>query len=121
MLVGTERRFAAALVLGWTLLGACAASVAPADAADDVEITISIKDHKFDPAEIKVPAGKAIKLTVKNMDASAEEFESHPLKVEKVIAANGTAVIRVKPLSKGSYAFVGEYHEKTAKGVLIAE
>jgi plastocyanin len=93
----------------------------PALAADEVEVTISIKDHRFDPAEVKVPAGKAIKLTVKNLDASAEEFESKPLKVEKVIAGKGTAVIRLKPLTKGSYKFFGEYNEKTAQGVLIAE
>src|SRR5689334_3508096 len=67
-----------------------------ANAADEVELTISIKDHKFEPAELKAPAGKAIKLTVKNLDASAEEFESHSLKVEKVIAGKGTAVIRIR-------------------------
>jgi plastocyanin len=93
----------------------------PTLAADEVEVTISIKDHKFDPAEVKVPAGKAVKLTVKNLDATAEEFESKPLKVEKVIAGKGTAVIRLKPLAKGSYKFFGEYNEKTAQGVLIAE
>jgi plastocyanin len=93
----------------------------PTLAADEVEVTISIKDHKFDPAEVKVPAGKAIKLTVKNLDASAEEFESKTLKVEKVIAGKATAVIRLKPLTKGTYKFFGEYHEKTAQGVLIAE
>ena len=46
-------------------LGALAQS-APAGAAEEAEFTISIKDHKFDPAEIKVPASKAIKLTVNN-------------------------------------------------------
>ncbi len=97
------------------------AALAPAGAAEEAEVTISIKDHKFDPAEIKVPAAKAIKLTVNNLDASAEEFESHPLGVEKVIAGKASATIRLKPLAKGSYAFVGEYHEDTAKGTIIAE
>jgi plastocyanin len=90
-------------------------------AADEVEVTIAIKDHKFEPAEVKVPAGKAIKLTVKNLDSTAEEFESKPLKIEKVVAGNGTAVIRLKAQPKGTYKFFGEYHEKTAQGVLIAE
>ena len=63
-----------------------------------------------------MPAGKAIKLTVKNLDASAEEFESKPLKFEKVIAGKATAVIRLKPLTKGSYNFFGEYHENSAQG-----
>jgi hypothetical protein len=74
-------------------------------AAEEAEVTISLKDHKFDPAEIKVPAARAIKLTVNNLDATPEEFESHPLGVEKVIAGKGTAIIRLKPLAKGSYAF----------------
>jgi plastocyanin len=101
-------------------LGALAQS-APAGAAEEAEFTISIKDHKFDPAEIKVPASKAIKLTVNNLDASPEEFESHPLGVEKVIAGKASAIIRLKPLEKGTYKFVGEYNEETAKGAIIAE
>jgi plastocyanin len=95
--------------------------VLPQAAADEVEVTIAIKDHKFEPAAVKVPAGKAIKLTVKNLDSTAEEFESKPLKIEKVISGNGTAVIRLKAQAKGTYKFFGEYHEKTAQGVLIAE
>ena len=106
---------AAALALGILAL------LPPAGAAEEAEVTISLKDHKFDPAEIKVPASKAIKLTVNNLDATAEEFESHPLGVEKVIAGNATATIRLKPLAKGTYAFVGEYHEETAKGTIVAE
>lgn len=90
-------------------------------AAGEAAVKISIKDHKFDPAEVHVPAGKAIRLTVKNLDNTAEEFESRPLKVEKVISGNGTAVIRLKALTKGSYKFFGEYHEQTAQGVLVAE
>ena len=100
---------------------ACQAIAGKVSAADEVEVALSIKDHKFDPTEVRVPAGKALKLTVKNLDASAEEFESKSLKVEKVIAGNATAIIRLKPLSKGSYKFFGEYHEKTAQGILIAE
>jgi plastocyanin len=103
------------------LVFALMAPLPRATAAEEAEITISLKDHKFDPAEIKVPADKAIKLTVNNLDATAEEFESHPLGVEKVIAGKGTATIRLKPLAKGSYKFVGEYHEDTAKGTIIAE
>ena len=106
---------AAALALG------AFAHAHAATAADEFEATISIKDHKFDPAEIKVPAAKTIKLTVNNLDASAEEFESHPLGVEKVIAGKASATIRIKPLEKGTYKFVGEYNEETAKGTIIAE
>jgi plastocyanin len=111
------RTIFSALAFGVALL----ALALPAGAAEETEVTIEMKDHKFSPAEIKVPASTPIKLTVKNLDATAEEFESHPLGVEKVIAGNASATIRLKALDKGSYAFVGEYHEDTAKGTLIAE
>ena len=46
--------------------------------------TVTIKNHRFQPAEIKVPAGKRITITVVNDDPTPEEFESHELKFEKV-------------------------------------
>ncbi len=98
----------------------CGAAIC-AHAADLAELSIAIKDHKFEPQQLKVAAGIPIKLTVSNLDAAAEEFESKALQVEKVIAANATAVIRLKPLAKGSYPFIGEYHEETANGVLVVE
>ena len=85
------------------------------------ELTITIKDHKFSPAELKVPAKKRITLTVVNDDATPEEFESKKLKVEKVIPGKTKAVVRFGPLEPGRYEFVGEFHESTAKGVVIAE
>jgi plastocyanin len=89
--------------------------------AADVEHRITISDHQFSPAELRVPAGKKIKLIVQNRDSTPEEFESHSLKREKVIPGNATATIYVGPLSPGQYAFVGEFHEKTARGVIVAE
>lgn len=95
--------------------------VAPPAGANAQEFSISIKDHKFSQSELKVPAGKRITLTVINEDATPEEFESHPLKVEKVIPGKSKATVRFGPLKPGKYPFVGEFHESTAKGVVIAE
>ena len=89
--------------------------------AADLEVALTIKNHQFTPAEIKVPAGKKIKLLVSNQDSTPEEFESHQLNREKMIAGNGRAVIYVGPLSPGKYPFYGEFHEDTARGVLVAE
>jgi len=85
------------------------------------DYTVTIKDHRFTPTEIKVPANKRFEITVINDDATPEEFESHPMKVEKVIPGKTKAVVRIGPLKPGRYPFVGEFHEKTAKGVVIAE
>ena len=60
-------------------------------------------------------------LVIKNEDSQAEEFDSSALKAEKVIAASQTATIKLRPLKAGRYDFTGEYHEETAKGVVIAE
>ncbi len=68
-----------------------------------------------------MPAQKKIKLVVENRDATVEEFESHALNREKVVPAKGKAVIFVGPLAPGRYEFVGEFNQKTAQGVLIAE
>lgn len=89
-------------------------------AADDT-FTLTIKDHRFDPAQLEVPAGKKLKLVVKNLDPTPEEFESHDLKREKVIAGKGQATITLGPLKPGTYKFAGEYHESTAQGQLVAK
>jgi len=89
--------------------------------AADPEIALVIRDHRFEPAEIRVPADRKIKLVVHNRDKTAEEFESHELNREKVIAAGSKANIYIGPLAPGRYPFVGEYHEATARGVVIAE
>lgn len=99
-----------------------AESAAPlAFAQQATEIAITHKDKKFDPAEISAPANTAIVLKVKNADGKAIEFESKTLRVEKVIAANGEAVINVKPQKPGKYEFFDEFNEKNARGTLTVK
>lgn len=92
----------------------------PAFAADS-EIALVIREHRFDPAEVRVPAGQKVKLVVHNQDATPEEFESHELNREKVIAPGTKANIFIGPLKPGRYPFFGEFHEATARGTVIAE
>jgi plastocyanin len=89
--------------------------------AADNEVVLTIKNHHFEPSEIKVPAGQKIKLIVHNQDVTAEEFESFELNREKVIAGGAKATIYIGPLSPGHYPFFGEFNEKTAQGAVIAE
>lgn len=85
------------------------------------ELKLIIKDHRFSPAELKVPANTKVKLLVENQDATPEEFESHDLNREKVIQGGSRATIYVGPLQPGRYRFFGEFHEATAQGAIIAE
>lgn len=89
--------------------------------AADPEILLVIKNHKFEPAEVKVKAGEKIKLVVHNQDSTPEEFESHSLKREKVIPGGQKATILIGPLKPGRYTFYGEFNEKTAQGAVVAE
>jgi plastocyanin len=93
---------------------------APAQAAD-VEVQLVVKNHRFEPAELKVPAGQRVKLVVHNQDGTPEEFESHSLNREKLVPAGVKATIFIGPLKAGRYDFFGEYNEATARGFVIAE
>lgn len=90
-------------------------------AAGEPEFSLTIENNKFTPERIEVPAGKKVRINIENKDATAEEFESEQLKIEKVIPAKGKGSVYVGPLKPGEYKFVGEFHEKTAKGVIVAK
>jgi hypothetical protein len=92
-----------------------------APAAAQTAIDVTIKDHRFSPAEIHVPAHQPVVLNIRNEDPLAEEFDSTALKVEKVIAGGSDGTVRLRPLDPGRYPFIGEYHSDTAQGVVIAE
>jgi plastocyanin len=87
------------------------------------EFTLTIKDHAFSPKELRLPAGKKVKLLVVNQDATPAEFESKSLGREKVIAGKSTGVVNLGPLKAGRYSFVEEYHETeaAAQGTIVVE
>lgn len=105
-----------ALFSGCLLLSSMALS-----AAEPLEVTLVINDHRFQPAELKVPAGSKIKLLVVNQDPTPEEFESYELNREKIVSGNGRITVWIGPLKPGRYPFFGEFNADTAQGVLIAE
>ena len=92
-----------------------------AAAADPPDIPLTIENNRFQPDEIKVKAGEGFVLVITNKDKKPEEFESKDLRIEKVIPAGKTVRLKMPALKAGTYGFVGEYNEKTAKGRIIAE
>jgi len=89
--------------------------------AQETSLRLTIKNNRFEPAELRAPAGKPIRLFIQNLDRTPEEFESKTLRVEKVIAAQSDATIQIRALQPGRYRFFGEFHEATAQGVLVVE
>ena len=108
------------LTIGLTVSVAGYLGICPVHAAD-LELTMAIKNHTFEPSVLVVPANQRIKLTVQNLDITPEEFESHALNREKVIPGGAKAVIYLGPLKQGRYEFMGEFNPATAKGVVVAE
>src|SRR5476649_2288397 len=84
-----------------TLVFAMVAMQPAARTEDAVSVQITLKDHKFSPAEPRAPAGKPIIITLKNLDPAPAEFESNMLRVEKVVTGGGTVTIRIRALEPG--------------------
>jgi Cupredoxin-like domain len=95
--------------------------VAATPAFADEPIPVTLQNHKFSPAEIHVKANTPAVIALTNKDATAEEFDSTSLKVEKVVAGNSSGNVRIRALAPGKYPFMGEYHSATAEGFVIAQ
>ena len=104
--------------LALATLVALALGASAAQAQQATNLTVSVKNHKFQPAELHAPANVPIVITVKNLDSSRMEFESVTLRVEQVIAGNSQAAIRIRPLGPGRYEFFDDFNQQ-ADGVLV--
>jgi plastocyanin len=99
---------------------AAAAVVSPrtATADDAVTLSLTLKDHKFDPAEVHAPPGVPIEFHVKNQNGIVSEFESSDLHFEKIVPNGSEAVVHVRPQQPGRYNFYDDFHHET-QGFLV--
>ncbi len=106
------RKFAALFAL---------ASVASLAHAEDLPtFKLDMNDGKLNPARIEVPAGKRIKIEVRNVGKGAAEFESVQLRKEKVLAPGADSFVVIAPLDPGEYKFFDDFHQQ-AQGVIVAK
>ena len=103
-----------------SVAGLAAMLSAPPGASALEQVKIAIAGHRFAPAEITVPAGEKFRIEVTNTDPTPEEFESHDLKVEKIVAGGGTIGVLAGPLAPGRYKVFGDYHPDTATATVVA-
>lgn len=85
------------------------------------EYLVQIKNNRFVPAQVEIPANQKFRLVIENLDKTLEEFESDDLRKEKLVGAGKKIKIPVKGLKPGQYKFYGDFHQKTAKGVIIVK
>jgi hypothetical protein len=110
---------------GLALAAALAAPVtglfAQAAYADDLPtFRLEMADGKLNPARIDVPAGKRIKIEVRNTGKGAAEFESVQLRKEKVLAPGAESFVVIAPLDPGEYKFFDDFHQQ-AQGLIVAK
>lgn len=106
--------------LALLLLAAALALPFPAGAQLPADFTLAIKDHHFEPAELDVPAGVKFTVTVKNLNATAAEFESGDLHREKVVVGGASITVYLGPLSPGSYEFFNDL-DPEARGHIVVK
>lgn len=82
-------------------------------------VVMSLKNHVFTPATVSVPAGEKVTIDLTNHDMATEEFDSHDLRVEKLVTPGGRVTFTIGPLAPGDYSFMGEFHPATARGHVI--
>ncbi len=105
---------ASLILLGGLLLSISVQAALPA-------YKLTIKDGRFEPETIAVPARTRFKIVITNQGPGPEEFESKELRKESVIAEGVTRSIVFAPLKPGRYRFFGEFHPDTAQGHIVAE
>jgi hypothetical protein len=104
------------LLLVFTLLAA-----PPAGAEDLQAYNLKIKNGRFEPETINVPARTRFKIVITNEGPGPEEFESKELRKEKVLAPGVTRAVVFAPLKPGIYRFFGEFNPDTAQGRIIVK
>jgi plastocyanin domain-containing protein len=101
---------------GMTLLAAPSLA-----AAQTPSVSLVIRNHRFEPEQVAIPANQKVELHIKNADPTPEEFESTDLRREKVVPAGEEIVVYVGPLRPGRYEFFGDFNPNTARGHLVAQ
>lgn len=89
--------------------------------AETYTVQLVIRDGRFHPETINVPAGQRLKIEIDNQGPGAEEFESIPLRKEKVLSPGARSFVVIAPLKPGTYSFFGEFHPETAQGRIVAK
>jgi hypothetical protein len=105
------KRYLLALVL--TLLPVAAAHT------QETSLSVSVKNHQFQPQQLTARANVPISIRVKNLDPDKMEFESTNPSVEKVIGGKSEAVVKIKPLAPGRYEFYDDFNQQATMILVV--
>lgn len=107
--------------LAYPVLGLLLVACGTALAAPLPTYELKLQDGVFIPAQLKVGAGERFKIVLKNIGQGPAEFESTPLRVEKVLSPGVTTFVVIHPLKPGLYPFFDEFNSQLPEGSILAE
>lgn len=109
-----------ALLPGYLLPG-CLMLSGVALAAPLPSYELTLQDGHFSPPQLTIKAGERFKIVLKNLGQGPAEFESTPLRVEKVLSPGVTTFVVIHPLKPGVYPFFDEFNPQLPEGSILAE
>ena len=83
-------------------------------------LSIAIHHQQFVPAQLELPPGVKIKLTITNKDTLPAEFESYDLSREIIVPTNQTVTIFIGPLTAGKYEFFNDFNPDM-RGLIVVK
>lgn len=89
-------------------------------AEDLLTFRVELNDGKISPARIEAPAKTKFKLVLVNKGKSAAEFESLPLRKEKVLGPGVESFVVIQGASAGEYIYFDDFHPQ-ARGVIVVK
>ncbi|MGV8843425.1 MAG: cupredoxin domain-containing protein [Pseudomonas sp.] len=93
----------------------------PTQAASLPSYELVMQDGHFSPQHIEVAAGQRFKIVLHNQGQGPAEFESKPLRVEKVLSPGVQSFVVIHPLRPGQYSFFDDFHLELPAGSIIAK
>ena len=111
-----QRGFAGLLLT--LALGFLGAGAAQADELPTFKLTFK-PDGTFEPARLEVPAGR-FKIELVNAGNEPVEFESIPLRKEKVLGPGVESSVVITISRPGEYPFFDDFHPNV-KGTLVVK
>ena len=108
-------------LLSCTILSIALSAVLTAAADTPQEFALVLDQHRFSPEELRVKANAPFVLVITNKDKDDAEFEISSLRIEKVVPGGKALQLKMPALKPGTYQFIDDFHEKTAKGRIVAE
>jgi hypothetical protein len=103
------------------LSAAFAFAATAAHAEDETVLRIEFQDGKVMPARIEAPAKTRLKLDLVNLGDTPAEFESKPLRLERVLAPKGHGTLIIRTLDPGEYEFFDDFHPDAAPATIVVK